>query len=291
VVIERAAQFRDSCARARRQGLTVGFVPTLGDLHDGHASLIERAHAECQFVAVSIFVNPLQFDSAADLAAYSRPLTRDRDLAEALGVDVLFAPSELEMYPTGAPEVTVDPGPLGERLEGASRPGHFRGVLTVVAKLIGLAGASRTYFGQKDAQQLALVGRMVRDLDLPAEVVPCPTLREPDGLAVSSRNTRLSTEQRAAAPVLFEALSDAATRARQGERNARLLAAEVARLVAAEPLAKLDYAAVVDDITWDEVDELRGPARALAAARFGETRLIDNLALPVPQAVQNTNGG
>jgi pantoate--beta-alanine ligase len=282
-VITGRTELREACERARAGGASVGFVPTMGDLHDGHASLIERARRDDGFVAVSIFVNPLQFESAADLVAYPRRLERDRAVAERLGVDVVFAPSEAEMYPHGEPEVTVDPGPLGGRFEGAARPGHFRGVLTVVAKLLSLVGPGRVYFGEKDAQQLALVERMVRHLDLPVGVVRCPTIREPGGLAVSSRNARLTPEQRDTAPVLFEALSDAATLVRQGERDANGLRAHMAKVIGGEPLARLDYVAVVDEDTWDESLRLDRSARALAAARFGETRLIDNLLLPTVQ--------
>lgn len=273
-----AKRFREVCRG--RGDVSAGLVPTMGDLHRGHEALIRRAREETEFVAVSVFVNPLQFDSNEDLAAYPRRLDRDREVAESLGCDVLFAPAEEELYPGGPPEVTVDPGPLGDRLEGASRPGHFRGVLTVVAKLVNLAGPSRAYFGEKDAQQLALVRRMVAGLDLAVEIVGCPTVREPDGLALSSRNARLSPKERAAAPVLFEALSEAATQVRQGERRGDVLRAGMARRVGAEPLARLDYVAVVDDGTWQDVDVVEGPARALVAARLGATRLIDNVALP-----------
>jgi pantoate--beta-alanine ligase len=259
----------------------VGLVPTMGALHAGHARLLSTAREECGFVAASIFVNPLQFTAAEDLRAYPRPLERDLEAAERLGTDLVFTPSEDEMYPGGPPEVTVDPGPLGGRLEGASRPGHFRGVLTVVSKLVHLAGPSRAYFGEKDAQQLALVRRMVQDLDLPITVVACPIVREPDGLALSSRNVRLDEAQRAAAPVLFDALATAATLARRGERDADVLRAAMARIVGAEPEARLDYAAVVDDATWEEGGRIEGPARALVAAWFGDVRLIDNVALPI----------
>jgi pantoate--beta-alanine ligase len=252
----------------------------MGDLHAGHESLIRRAAGDRAFVVVSVFVNPLQFESDVDLAAYPRTLDADREVAERLGADLVFAPSPDEMYPNGAPSVSIDPGPLGSRLEGASRPGHFRGVLTVVAKLLHLVGPARAYFGEKDAQQLALVRRMVADLDLSQEVVGCPTVRGPDGLALSSRNRRLSGPERAAAPVLFEALSDVAALARRGERNADVLRAGMARRIGAEPLAVLDYVAVVDDASWEDVATVTGPARALAAARFGGTRLIDNLLLP-----------
>jgi pantoate--beta-alanine ligase len=282
--------FRQAVDESRTAGATVGLVPTMGDLHRGHASLIERARRECGFVAVSIFVNPLQFDGAADLDAYPRRLETDRATAEGLECDVLFAPDEIEMYPDGPPQVTVDPGPLGERLEGASRKGHFRGVLTVVAKLFDLAGPCRAYFGEKDAQQLVLVGRMAQDLDMPVTVVACPTVRYSDGLALSSRNARLSSEERLAAPVLFDALSAATALARKGEHRADVLRAEMARTIGAEPLARLDYVAVVDDLSWEDARELTGPARALVAARIGDTRLIDNVALPAVAPVQNRGG-
>ena len=279
--------FREALDLARSAGRSVGFVPTMGDLHRGHASLIERARRERDLVAISVFVNPMQFDSRADLDAYPRRLEKDRATAEALGCDVMFVPSEDEMYPSGRPDVTVDPGPLGERLEGASRPGHFRGVLTVVAKLFALAGPCHAFFGEKDAQQLELVRRMVAALDAPVVVVGCPTVRDPDGLALSSRNSRLSPEERRAAPVLFDALSEAAGLVRTGERRADVLRASMAREIGAEPLAGLDYVAVVDDRTWEDLQEVDGPARALVAARIGRTRLIDNVALPGVVSVHN----
>ncbi|MBI4261163.1 MAG: pantoate--beta-alanine ligase, partial [Actinobacteria bacterium] len=190
-VIREAAAFREACDAARRAG-TVGFVPTMGSFHEGHRSLFRRARAEADHVAVSIFVNPLQFGPGEDLAAYPRDLDRDLAGAGAEGVDTVFAPGGEEMWPGGPPEATVDPGPLGDRLEGASRPGHFRGVATVVAKLLHLVGPCRAVLGEKDAQQVAVVRRMVRDLGFPVEVVGCPTIREEDGLAMSSRNAYLS---------------------------------------------------------------------------------------------------
>lgn len=290
-MIESAEGFRLACEKARSAGSLVGFVPTMGALHGGHARLLRQARQDCGFVAMSIFVNPPQFNSAQDLAAYPRPLEQDLEAADSLGVDVAFVPEEDEMYPGGRPEVSVDPGPLGERLEGASRPGHFRAVLTVVAKLFNMVGPSRAYFGEKDAQQLALVRRMVASLDVPVAVVGCPTVRDVDGLAQSSRNVRLTPDHRRAAPVLFEALSDAATRARRGERSADVLRAEIARLIGSERLARIDYVAIVDDATWEEIARIDGPARALVAAYFGDVRLIDNLALPTsrgPTSMQNT---
>jgi len=279
-VIATIAELRGIADAARRDGRGVGFVPTMGAFHDGHRSLIERARRETEQVVVSIFVNPLQFPDPRDLERY--PRTRDRDLrdAERLGVDVVFAPDEREMYPGGEPAVTVDPGPLGDRLEGAARPGHFRGVATVVAKLLNAVGPCRAYLGEKDAQQLAVIRWMVRDLEFPIEVVACPTLRESDGLAMSSRNALLSPEDREAAGSLFLALSEAAERARAGERDAAALVAVMAREIGGTPGARLDYAAVVDDETFEDVRMLERPARALVAARFGDLRLIDNLLLP-----------
>ncbi|TMK81514.1 MAG: pantoate--beta-alanine ligase [Actinobacteria bacterium] len=283
-------RLRAACDEARTAGV-VGLVPTMGALHAGHARLLAQARKETSFAVLSIFVNPLQFDSAGDLDAYPRTLDHDLDVASQAGCALAFVPSEAAVYPDGPTEVTVDPGPLGERLEGRSRPGHFRGVLTVVAKLLHLAGPARAYFGEKDAQQLALVRRMAADLDEPVTIVGCPTVREPDGLALSSRNARLTREQRRAAPVLFEALSDAAVRVRSGERSADVLRAEMARAIGAGPLAQLDYVAVVDERSWEDVAEIHAPSRALAAARFGQTRLIDNLLLPWPdgRTVHNTN--
>jgi pantoate--beta-alanine ligase len=241
---------------------------------------MRRAREETDLVVVTLFVNPLQFGTVDDLAAYPRDEDQDRRIAEAIGVDVLFAPTAEEMYPAGPPEIRVDPGPLGERLEGASRPGHFGGVATVVAKLLHAVGPARAYFGEKDAQQVAVIRRMVRDLSFPVEVAVCPTVRERDGLAMSSRNRRLTPEQREAAGCLFLALSEAAELARAGVGDAAKLVAAMAREVGATSLARLDYAAVVDDETFDDVHQISGPARALVAARFGDVRLIDNLLLP-----------
>jgi pantoate--beta-alanine ligase len=281
-VIRTIAGTRASCDAARASGADVGLVPTMGAFHDGHASLIRRARAERGHVVVSIFVNPLQFGERADLEAYPRDEARDLALAEELGADVVFAPSAEEMYLGGEPEVTVDPGPLGGRLEGASRPGHFRGVATVVAKLFNTAGRCTAYFGEKDAQQLAVIRRMVRDLAFAVEVEACPIVREPGGLAHSSRNARLSPEQRDAASVLFFALTQAAELARSGERDAARLVAAIAREIGAEPAARLDQVAIVDDETFEEITSLEGVgrARALVAARFGDVRLIDNVVLP-----------
>lgn len=273
--------FREACQAARDDGATVGFVATMGALHAGHTSLLTAARERCGFVAMSVFVNPLQFGSSRDLSIYPRDLDRDLEIADEQGVDVVFAPEVEEMYPAGEPVVTVDPGSLGDRLEGASRPGHFRGVCTVVAKLFALVGPCAAFFGEKDAQQVTVIRRMVADLDLPVEVVGRPTVREPDGLAVSSRNGHLSAEERAAAGCLYEALARAAWLVEGGERDANALRAEMAKRIGAERLARIDYAAVVDEATFEDVDRVEGPARALVAATVGSTRLIDNVPLAV----------
>ncbi|HEX9122196.1 MAG TPA: pantoate--beta-alanine ligase [Actinomycetota bacterium] len=281
-LIRTAVAFRRALDQARAGGAVVGFVPTMGALHEGHASLIRRARDECGAVAVSIFVNPLQFGTNEGFGDYPRDEERDLARAAELGVDVVFAPPVEEMFPVGEALPTAQPGPVGDRLEGASRPGHFRGVLTAVARLFDLAGPCRAYFGEKDAQQLYLVRRMAAGRALPVEVVPCPTVREPDGLARSSRNALLTPEQREAAGCLFLALSEAAEAARSGERDAGKLVAVMAREIGATPVARLDYAAVVDEETFEEVRRIDGKARALVAAWFGTIRLIDNLALPIP---------
>jgi pantoate--beta-alanine ligase len=252
----------------------------MGAFHEGHRSLMARARTENDLAVVSMFVNPAQFDDPNDFDAYPRDEERDLRMIERLGLDLAFVPSTQEMYPSGRPEVTVDPGPLDDVLEGASRPGHFRGVATIVAKLFHAVGLCHAYFGEKDAQQLAVIRRMVRDLGFPVEIVPCPTVREPDGLAMSSRNRRLTSEQREAAGCLFLALAEAAELAKSGERDAARLVAVMAREIGATPQARLDYAVVVDDETFEEVRTTERPARALVAASFGEVRLIDNLLLP-----------
>ena len=254
----------------------------MGAFHEGHRSLMRRARAERDLVVVSIFVNPLQFEDPADLERYPRDEAADLKVAEAEGADLVFAPGVEAMYPNGEPEVTVDPGPMGQRLEGAARPGHFRGVATVVAKLFDAVGPCTAYFGEKDAQQLAVIRTMVRDLSMPVDVRCCPVVREPDGLALSSRNRLLTADQREAAPCLFLALASAAELVRAGERDAHVLVATMAREIGATPQARLDYVAVVDDVTFEEVGSLAGPARALVAARLGDVRLIDTLMLPSP---------
>ena len=271
-----------ACEAARGAGRTVGLVPTMGAFHGGHRSLMRRARAERDLVVVSIFVNPLQFGDPGDLERYPRDETADLKIAEAEDADLVFAPGVDAMYPNGEPAVTVDAGPLGERLEGAARPGHFRGVATVVAKLLSAVGPCAAYFGEKDAQQLAVIRAMVRDLSMPVDVRCCPVVRDPDGLALSSRNRLLTAEQREAAPCLFLALSSAAELARAGERDATVLVAAMAREIGATPQARIEYVAIVDDATFEEVGTIAPSCRALVAARFGDVRLIDTLLLPAP---------
>ena len=277
VVVDRAEVFRKALDDARAGGATVGLVPTMGALHEGHRSLIRRAAAECDTTAVTVFVNPLQFSSGDDLDTYPRDLPGDLVTAGAAGARLVFAPAEAERWPDGRPATTVTVAGLSEGLEGASRPGHFTGVATVVATLFNLAGPCKAYFGEKDFQQLAVVRRLAADLAFPVEVVGCPTVREPDGLACSSRNARLSAEERAAAVVLHGALLDAAEALAGGGREAERLRRVMADRVDAEPLAVLDYAEVVDEATLAPLERVSGDVRLLVAARFGRTRLIDNL--------------
>ena len=261
-VLDRGDQLRKELDAARGAGRTVGLVPTMGALHEGHASLIRRSAAECDVTAVTVFVNPLQFGPAEDFATYPRDLSRDVEVAAGAGAGLLFAPPDEDMYPE-RPTVTVTVA--GEDvLEGASRPGHFDGVATVVAKLFNLAGPCRAYFGEKDWQQLRVVRRLVADLSFPVEVVACPTVREPDGLALSSRNAGLSGEERQAATVLYRALRAGVGARMAGERNPDTVRRIMVDTVAAEPLATLDYAEVLPD-------------RLLVAARVGSVRLIDNM--------------
>jgi len=268
---------RKLSATARGEGARLGLVPTMGSLHDGHLSLLRAALSDCDIVAMSVFVNPLQFSSPEDLARYPSDLERDLELARSCGVGMVFAPSVGEMYPGGAPETRVVPGKLADRLEGASRPGHFEGVATVVTKLLSLFGHCRAYFGEKDFQQLAVVRNLVHDLDLDAEIIACPTVREPDGLACSSRNRRFGPDERRAATVLFKALEAGRACVASGEREGAQVEKTMAAVVAAEPRAKLDYAVAVDPVSLQSPPVLSGALRLLIAADVGAVRLIDNL--------------
>ena len=260
----------------RSVGRSIGFVPTMGYLHEGHASLMRRATEETDVVVASIFVNPLQFGAGEDLDAYPRDLARDTALANDNGVDLLFVPDVAEMYPRPL-LTTVSVAEVSERLEGATRPTHFAGVATVVAKLFNIVGPCRAYFGEKDFQQIAVVRRMVTDLSLPVHVVDCPTLREPDGLAMSSRNSYLTPDERAAAPVVHRALLVGAAAIQEGERDPAAVRGRIAAVIAKEPLGELDYVAVVEADSLAVPDTLSGNLRLLAAVRFGRARLIDNV--------------
>jgi pantoate--beta-alanine ligase len=261
---------------SRRAGQRVGFVPTMGALHEGHLSLVRAARASCDTVAASIFVNPTQFGPKEDLATYPRSYERDRELLEREGVDVLFAPAVEEMYPAGAVTwVTVEE--LSDKLDGRSRPGHFRGVTTVVAKLFHIVEPDAAFFGQKDAAQVAIIRRMVRDLRMPVEIVVCPIVREADGLAMSSRNAYLDVRQRKQALVLHHSLLRVNQLAESGERDAAKLIAAGREEFAGESSVRLDYFEIVDPDTLDPVASTSGGALVAVAAFVGTTRLLDNI--------------
>jgi pantoate--beta-alanine ligase len=271
-VVRTRADLRAALAAAPRP---IGLVPTMGWLHAGHVSLAERARAESGTVVVSIFVNPRQFGDAADFGRYPRNEARDLAVCEAAGVDVVFAPDVDEVYHPGF-DTLVSVGAIAGPLEGAARPGHFDGVATVVAILFALVGAERAYFGLKDYQQVQVIRRMALDLALPTEVVPCGTVREPDGLALSSRNARLTPAGRAAAPVLHRALLEGAARVRDGERDARAVRDAVLAVLAEEPAAAPDYVSVADPETLHELVSVDGRALLSLAVRIDDVRLIDN---------------
>lgn len=269
--------------RAARQGQPsdserLGLVPTMGALHEGHLSLVRAAKAQCDQVAVSLFVNPIQFGANEDLGKYPRNFDRDRALLEQEGVDLLFAPSVEEMYPSGAVTYVTVEG-LNDKLCGRSRPGHFRGVTTVVAKLFNIVQPEIAFFGQKDAAQAAIIRRMVRDLNMPVQIAVCPIVREPDGLAMSSRNAYLDSGQRKAAPVLYRSLMEIQKRFEGGERTASRLIGAGKQILEREPSVRLDYLEIVDPDTLDPLQALSAPALVAVAALLGNTRLIDNILL------------
>jgi len=269
----------DELRRARRRlDGEVGFVPTMGYLHEGHLSLVRRAREECRHIIVSIFVNPAQFGPGEDLSKYPRDVERDLTLLEPLSVDVVWTPTAGIMYPEGH-QTWVDVAELAKPLEGAARPGHFRGVTTVVAKLFNAVQPDRAYFGQKDAQQAVVIRRMTLDLNFPIEVVVCPTVREEDGLALSSRNKYLDGEERKAAPVLYQALSEAKAAFDKGERSAEALRQLMREVLAAQPLAQVQYVSCADQDTLDELQTVKGKALLSMAVFIGKTRLIDNFLL------------
>ena len=266
-------------AGERREGRTVGFVPTMGALHEGHLSLLRRARADNDVVVASVFVNPLQFGPTDDFARYPRNLEADAALAAEAGADHLFAPDVAEMYPRGSIATRVDVGPIGDIGEGAWRPGFFAGVATVCCKLFHIVGPDRAYFGQKDAQQLAVIRQLVADLDLPVEIAGCPTVREHDGLALSSRNAYLDPEARRAAPALAAALAAARDAAAGGEESAKELRRVVETCLGAEPGIHLQYVDLFDPDTFPARERLNGRGILAAAAYVGGTRLIDNVEL------------
>ncbi len=281
LLFERIAELRAHLDAERVRGRTVGLVPTMGALHDGHASLVQRAAADDDVVVVTIFVNPLQFGPTEDFEAYPRPLDADIARAVGAGATVIAAPTVREMYP-GWPlpvATSVRVAGVSERMEGASRPGHFDGVATVVAKLFHLGGPCRAYFGEKDWQQLAVVRQMTIDLGFPVEVIGCPTVREADGLALSSRNAYLTAPEREAAPVLHRGLLVGLATVRAGERSPAAVAAAVRAII--EPVVVPDYVEVVDAASLAPVNPLRGDVRLLVAARFGRARLIDNVGITI----------
>jgi pantoate--beta-alanine ligase len=276
---------RQVCRQARAEGRLVGFVPTMGALHAGHLSLIEAGRRDASPVAVSIFVNPKQFGPNEDFAKYPRDPENDRRLLEQAGVDWLFAPTVEEMYPAGF-RTSVNVDGLSDRLEGKIRPGHFRGIATVVLKLLEIVAPRFAYFGRKDAQQARIIRQMAFDMALDSEIVVCPIVREPDGLALSSRNRYLSPAQRNAATVLYRALSRARRAIEQGERDTLRIATAARQELAGEPLASVDYVEIVDAGSFEPVVRLTPSCMVLLAVRFGGTRLIDNM-----QVEMDSRGG
>ncbi|MHB8174011.1 MAG: pantoate--beta-alanine ligase [Nitrospirota bacterium] len=277
-IIKSVSEMKDYSRRLRLSGETIGFVPTMGYLHEGHISLVKAAKAHNTRSVLSIFVNPTQFGPSEDFAAYPRNLEGDIEKCEAARVDAVFIPEAREIYPEGF-STYVDVAGVTEVMEGLRRPGHFRGVATVVAKLFNIVMAHRAYFGQKDYQQTVVVRRMALDLNLETEIAVMPTVREPDGLAMSSRNAYLTPPERAAAPVIYRALSSAKNLYESGEGNAELIIHQVREIIGNEPLVEMEYAVVSDAATLAPLREVKGRAVLAASARIGRTRLIDNVLL------------
>ena len=274
--IRTIAWMKESARQARAEGRVVGLVPTMGALHSGHVALVERAKRDCSNVIASIFVNPKQFGPKEDFAKYPRTLETDSEKLSAVGLDALFLPDAAEIYPSGF-RTYVNVEGLSERLEGRSRPGHFRGVATVVMKLLEIVQPNFAYFGRKDAQQVRVISQMARDLNLDTEIVVCPIVREPDGLALSSRNAYLNDEERRAATVLHRALQTARAEIAAGMRDSLHLQTVMRKVLEAEPLAAVDYAEIVDADAFEPVTRVARPCYALLAVFLGKTRLIDNL--------------
>ncbi len=277
-IIKTIGEIRAAVRKARLEGGAIGLVPTMGYLHQGHLSLISRARHANELVVVSIFVNPLQFGPKEDYASYPRDLERDSALAAEAGADIIFAPSVSEMYPDKA-LTQVEVALLGDWLCGRSRPGHFRGVTTVVSKLFNIVQPDKAYFGEKDAQQLAIIKQMVADLNFPVEIVPVPIVREEDGLAMSSRNVYLSAQERADALVLNRALQQTNRLFRAGERSSSKLRQEILQMIEAVPGASVDYVEICDRSTLQPIESIDTGALVAVAVRFGKTRLIDNITL------------
>jgi pantoate--beta-alanine ligase len=277
-ILRTIAEMKSACRQMQCTGKTLGFVPTMGALHEGHLSLVRASKARCDTTAVSIFVNPLQFGPSEDLATYPRTLERDSKLLDELGVELLFVPALEEMYPAGATTYVLVEG-LSDKLDGASRPGHFRGVATVVAKLFEIIRPDFAFFGQKDAAQVAVLRKMASDLNLDIELVVCPIVRDADGLALSSRNAYLNPEQRQQALVLHRSLMKVKVATEAGERDAARLIEIGKQVVAAAPAARLDYFAIVNPETLDPVADISRGALVAVAAFIGTTRLIDNIVL------------
>jgi len=280
-ILKTIAEVRQWVQECRRAGEAIHFVPTMGYFHEGHLSLMRRAKADGGRVIVSLFVNPLQFGPQEDFERYPRDFERDRAMAESVGVDAMFVPEASEMYPPDF-QTQVRVQRLSQPLCGRSRPGHFEGVATVVLKLFHIVTPDRAYFGEKDYQQLRIIQQLVRDLNLTVEIVPCPIVREPDGLAMSSRNVYLTPEERAAATVLYRSLQWAQEQVAQGMRDAHVLREQVQAQIAASPYARIDYVEIVDAETLEPLEVIDRPARIAVAAYFGKARLIDNMALNPP---------
>ncbi|MFC1991867.1 pantoate--beta-alanine ligase [Chloroflexota bacterium] len=274
-VVETIAEIKQ--VRSELSG-TVGFVPTMGYLHVGHLSLVKQARAENKTVVVSIFVNPTQFGPSEDLSSYPRDIKRDLAMLKSEQTDIVFMPSAADIYPPNF-DSWVEVGKISEGLEGASRPTHFRGVTTVVAKLFNIVQPTKAYFGQKDAQQLLVIKKMAADLNMNLEVVTCPTVREPDGLAMSSRNSYLKSEERKAAKVLYQSLNLAKQLWSQGEKDAGKIRQEMIDLIQRQPLTEIDYISIADTGTLEELDEVKPPALVSLAVKIGKPRLLDNIIL------------
>lgn len=275
-IIREIVELKKIVDEARKKGQTIGFVPTMGYLHEGHITIMRQAKSACDIVIASIFVNPLQFGIGEDYEEYPRDLAHDAALAESAGVHIIFAPTVAEMYPQGYSSFVEVLG-ITEYLCGASRPGHFRGVTTVVMKLLNIVEPDQAFFGQKDAQQVIVIKRMVQDLNMNVAIVVVPIVREQDGLAMSSRNVFLSAEERSAAPILFKSLLEVRQLLQDGERDVQHLRAVIREHIIAQPTADIDYISITDLTSLKEVDKINGSVLIALAVRFGTTRLIDNL--------------